>query len=80
MSELVEKKLKTELQPLKDDIRDLKLMAENMIKPNIQLSHSPVPSWAVFYCRFKQLFKDTGLLMISGMEQQQFKENPSCVV
>ena len=37
MSELVEKKLKTELQPLKDDIRDLKLMAENMIKPNIQL-------------------------------------------
>lgn len=53
MSELVEKKLKTELQPLKDDIRDLKLMAENMIKPNIQLSHSPVPSWAVFYCRFK---------------------------
>ena len=47
------------------------------METDIAQSHSPVPSWAVFYCRFKQLFKDTGLLMISGMEQQQFKENPS---
>ena len=34
---LFDKKLETQLQPLRDDIRDIKLTLENNITPNIQL-------------------------------------------
>lgn len=37
ISDMMDKKLKSELQPVKDDIRDIKLDLENVIKPNIQL-------------------------------------------
>lgn len=37
ISQLLDTKLKAELQPLKDDIRDIKLDIENTIKPQIQL-------------------------------------------
>ena len=37
MAELIDKKLESQLQPLKDDIRDIKLTIENNITPNIQL-------------------------------------------
>ena len=37
MAELIDKKLESQLQPLKDDIRDIKLTIENNIIPNIQL-------------------------------------------
>lgn len=37
MAELIDKKLENQLQPLKDDIRDIKLTIENNITPNIQL-------------------------------------------
>ena len=34
MAELIDKKLESQLQPLKDDIRDIKLTIENNITPN----------------------------------------------
>ena len=37
VAELFDKKLETQLQPLRDDIRDIKLTLENNITPNIQL-------------------------------------------
>ena len=37
MAELFDKKMETQLQPLRDDIRDIKLTLENNITPNIQL-------------------------------------------
>lgn len=37
MAELFDKKLEAQLQPLRDDIRDIKLTLENNITPNIQL-------------------------------------------
>ena len=37
ISQLLDTKLRSELQPLKDDIRDIKLDIENVIKPQIQL-------------------------------------------
>ena len=37
VAELFDKKLETQLQPLRDDIRDIKLTIENNITPNIQL-------------------------------------------
>ena len=37
ISQLLDTKLKAELQPLKDDIRDIKLDIENTIQPQIQL-------------------------------------------
>ena len=37
MAELFDKKMETQLQALRDDIRDIKLTLENNITPNIQL-------------------------------------------
>ena len=37
MAELFDKKMETQLQALRDDIRDIKLTLENNIPPNIQL-------------------------------------------
>lgn len=37
MAELFDKKMEAQLQPLRDDIRDIKLTLENNITPNIQL-------------------------------------------
>ncbi|WP_302325665.1 hypothetical protein [Enterocloster lavalensis] len=37
ISQLLDVKLKSALQPIKDDIRDIKLDIENDIKPQIQL-------------------------------------------
>ena len=37
ISGLLDTKLKAELQPIKDDIRDIKLDIENIIKPQIRL-------------------------------------------
>jgi len=37
MSDLMDAKLKSELQPLKDDIRNIKLHIENVTDKNIQL-------------------------------------------
>ena len=37
VAELFDKKLETQLQPFRDDIRDIKLTLENNITPNIQL-------------------------------------------
>ena len=37
VAELFDKKLETQLQPLRDDIRDIKLTLENNLTPNIQL-------------------------------------------
>lgn len=37
LSDLIDKKLDAKLQPIKDDIRNIKLGIENDIKPQIQL-------------------------------------------
>lgn len=37
ISQLLDAKLKAELQPIKDEIREIKLNIEHDIKPNIQL-------------------------------------------
>ena len=37
MAELFDKKMETQLQALREDIRDIKLTLENNITPNIQL-------------------------------------------
>ena len=37
LSDIIDKKLKSELQPIKDDIRNIKLDIENNIKPQINL-------------------------------------------
>lgn len=37
LSDLLDKKLESRLQPLQNDIRDIKLNIENMIKPQINL-------------------------------------------
>ena len=37
ISDMIDKKLKSELQPMRDDIRDIRLNIENIITPQINL-------------------------------------------